>query len=90
MFQAPLLDVSVGEERLGEWIDANTMRCHAKLLPLLASARRGDASGGPAWVLDDAYQAVLDATPLEADDESSGVRGGVRSHFALALQLVYA
>ena len=69
MFQAPLLDASVGEERLGEWIDANTMRCHRNLLPLLAAARRGDApDGGAAWTLDDPYQATLDACAFEPDD----------------------
>ena len=68
MFQAPLLDASVGEAGLGEWLDANTMRCHAKLLSLLPHARRGETEGGPAWVLDDAYQAVLDALPFEHDE----------------------
>ena len=68
VFQAPLLDVSVGEERLAAWIDANTMRCHRNLLPLLEHARRGEAAGDAAWTLDHPYQAILDARPFDDID----------------------
>ena len=40
-FKAPLLDPSVEDDQLAEWIDSNTMRCHKNLLPLLAKARPG-------------------------------------------------
>lgn len=68
MFQAPLLDVSVGEERLAEWVDANTMACHRNLTPLLQHAVRRPDDGGAAWALQDAYQAQLDAQPFETED----------------------
>ena len=67
VFQAPLLDVSVGEERLGEWLDANTMRCHANLLPLLQHVRRAEPGAGAVWTLDDPYQATLDARPFDEE-----------------------
>jgi hypothetical protein len=67
VFTAPLLDVSVGEERLGEWIDANTMRCHANLLPRLQHLRRAEPGAAAAWTLDDPYQATLDARPFDEE-----------------------
>jgi hypothetical protein len=60
-FKAPLLDPSVEDGQLADWIDSNTMRCHKNLLPLLAKVKRNNTvqatdspdSDAPEWVLDD-------------------------------------
>ncbi|KAK9824355.1 hypothetical protein WJX72_009649 [[Myrmecia] bisecta] len=51
LLKLPLLDVSVTEDRLAAWIDANTMQVH-QFLGLLGKLRRDDNG---ALVLDDPY-----------------------------------
>jgi hypothetical protein len=51
----PLLDPAVSDADLGAWIDAHTMRVHGRLLERRDKVRRGDADGGPAFILDDSY-----------------------------------
>lgn len=58
----PLLDSQLEGEELAEWVDANTMRVHHRLLDKLGALRREEASGK--LVLDDPYwQELMDTEP---------------------------